>query len=317
MYQRGRFSSQSWDQLGFVGGRVVEHEVHVEIVWDGRLNLIEEGPKLNRTMPACAAADHRPGLHVEGGEQVGRTLATIIVGSVLRLAGSHRQHRRRARQRLDLRLLIDAQHYGTMRRSQVQADHVPDLVDEGGIGRELEGVGPVRLQPEGAPDPRDHALAHADPPGHGAGRPVGGVLWLALQRECDYLFDGRVLDGTWRTGAGQIDEAIEAMGEEAGAPRRDAHSADAEITSNTTVGRSRLGAGQHDARALSQGLADIAAADEPCQAHALVLGQVEGSRFGTTGHRSPPCGHRPHVGPSLKSATELLTQTTSTTWARC
>ena len=138
------------DQLGFVGGRVVEHEVHVEIAWDGRLDLIEEVAELDRTMPACAVADHRPGLDVEGGEQVGRTLATIIVSSALRLAGPHRQHGGRARQRLDLRLLVDAQHHGTMRRSQVQANDVPDLVDEGGIGRELEGVGLVQLQPEGA-----------------------------------------------------------------------------------------------------------------------------------------------------------------------
>ena len=89
-----------------------------------------------------------------------------------------------------------------------------------------------------------------------------------------------------------------------------AHPAEAEITGNTTVGRSRLSAGQHDPRALSQGLADIAAADEPRQARALVLSRMERSRFGTTGHRSPPCGHPPHVGASSKSATELLTQIT-------
>ena len=40
------------DQLGFVDGRVVEHEVYVEIIWYGRLNLIEEGAELDRTMPA-------------------------------------------------------------------------------------------------------------------------------------------------------------------------------------------------------------------------------------------------------------------------
>ena len=187
--------------------------------------------------------------------------------------------RGRARQRLDLRLLVDAQHHATMRRSQVQANDVPDLVDEGGIGRELEGVGLVRLEPEGAPDPRDHALAHAHPPSHGAGRPVGGVLRLAFQREGDQPFDGRVRDGMWRTRAGQVDEAVEAMGKEAGTPHRDAHPADAEITGNATVSRSRLGAGQQDTRALSQGLTDTATANEPRQARALVLGQMQRSRF--------------------------------------
>ena len=138
--------------------------------------------------------------------------------------------------------------------------------------------------------------------------------WLSSVRG-DHPFDGRVRDGTWRTGAGQVDEAVEAMGEETGAPRRDAHPADAEITGNATVGRSRLSAGQHDPRALSQGLADIATADEPRQARALVLSQMERSRFWTTGHRSPPCGHPPHVGANSQSETALLTQPTSITWA--
>ncbi|KQO44998.1 hypothetical protein ASF08_08285 [Methylobacterium sp. Leaf85] len=82
-------------------------------------------------------------MDVEGGEQVGRALAAIVMGSTLRLARSHRQYGRGAGQFLDLRLLVDAQNHGPMRRSHIEADDVPDLVDEGGIGRELEGLGPV------------------------------------------------------------------------------------------------------------------------------------------------------------------------------
>lgn len=56
-----------------------------------------------------------------------------------------------------------------------------------------------------------------------------------IQREGDHPFDSRVRDGRRRTGAGQIDETVKAMGEETGTPRCDALPADAEITGNATV----------------------------------------------------------------------------------
>ena len=52
-----------------------------------------------------------------------------------------------------------------MGRGHGEADDITHLV-EGGIGRQLGGVGLVRLQAEDAPDPRNHALAHPDPLGH-------------------------------------------------------------------------------------------------------------------------------------------------------
>jgi hypothetical protein len=52
------------------------------------------------------------------------------MGGALGSARQHRQGRRGAVQRLDLGLLIDAQHDGTLRRIEIQPDDIADLVDE-------------------------------------------------------------------------------------------------------------------------------------------------------------------------------------------
>ena len=43
-------------------------------------------------------------------------------------------------------------------RVEVEADHVADLVDEEGVGRELEGLRQVRLEAEGTPGAGDGGL---------------------------------------------------------------------------------------------------------------------------------------------------------------
>ena len=54
--------------------------------------------------------------------------------------------RLRAVQRLDLALLVHAQHQRLVRRVQVQADHVAQLLDELLVAAELEGLGQVGLE---------------------------------------------------------------------------------------------------------------------------------------------------------------------------
>ena len=48
------------------------------------------------------------------------------------------------------------------RAGRVEADDVADLVDEQRVGGQLEGLGAVRLQPEGAPDPAHRRAAHPE-----------------------------------------------------------------------------------------------------------------------------------------------------------
>jgi hypothetical protein len=69
-----------------------------------------------------------------------------------RLAETHWQYRLAVVQRLDLGFFVHTQNYGVLRRRDVKADDVADLGYEVRIGRELELLHPMRLEPEGSSD---------------------------------------------------------------------------------------------------------------------------------------------------------------------
>ena len=80
---------------------------------------------------------------------------TCIVRLARRQPRAQRQQGGRAAERLNLRLLIEAQHDGVGRRTQVQPHDVVDLVLGGRVGRKLEGLDPVRLQSVSTPEAND------------------------------------------------------------------------------------------------------------------------------------------------------------------
>ena len=121
-------------------------------------------------MAGGEVGDHVAGGDVERGVQVRGAVALVVMGAPLGRAGQHRQHRRGAVQRLDLGLLVDAEHHRRVGRVQVQPDDVADLVDELRVGRQLELVHQVRLEPERPPDPRrpPTATCPSPPPSTGS-----------------------------------------------------------------------------------------------------------------------------------------------------
>src|SRR5690606_791593 len=88
------------------------------------------------------------------------------------------------------------------RSGHVKADDILHLVDKQRIGRELEGLAPMRLQSEGGPDPADRGMRQARRRSHRTDRPMGGVLRRGVQRPFDDLGH---LDVRYRAGpAGTI-----------------------------------------------------------------------------------------------------------------
>ena len=114
-------------------------------------------------------------------------MAPVVVRAALHLAGSHRQQRLGAVERLDLALLVDAQNQRAIRRIEIQPDDVPHLLHEHRIAGELEGLDPMRLQPEGLPDAMDGRGREADRLGHRAQAPMGRVRGRRLQRALDHF----------------------------------------------------------------------------------------------------------------------------------
>ena len=96
----------------------------------------------------------------------------VVVGAPLGHARHHRQHRLGPVQRLDLGLLVDAEHDGLLGRVVVEADDVDDLLDELRVGGQLEGVLQVRLEVELLPDPPDGRFRQPAALGHRRPGPV-------------------------------------------------------------------------------------------------------------------------------------------------
>jgi hypothetical protein len=72
-----------------------------------------------------------------GGEQSGRAVADVVMGDALCVAQAQGQQRLSPVQGLDLRLLFDAEHHRFVRWVLIQAEDVPDLLDNEGVGGEL------------------------------------------------------------------------------------------------------------------------------------------------------------------------------------
>ena len=98
-----------------------------------------------------------------------------------------------------------------------------------------------------------------------ARRPVRGALRLGLQRERDQGLDCVITNPARRPGAGPVNEPVEPMLQEALTPGGHAGAADLELARYPRVGRTKLGAGQHNTSSLSKSLPGAAPADEPLQ----------------------------------------------------
>jgi hypothetical protein len=104
-------------------------------------------------MTAIALSDHLAGGDVEGGKERSRAMPFVVMAAPGNLAGPHGQHGLTTIQRLDLALLVDAEHDRMLGWRHVKPDDIAHFSDEVGIGRKLERLDPMRLQAKCAPDP--------------------------------------------------------------------------------------------------------------------------------------------------------------------
>ena len=86
--------------------------------------------------------------YVEHCEERRRAVPHIVVGDTFGIPQAHRQHRLRSFQRLALALLVHAEHQRILRRAQIKADNIAQLLDKERGSRELEVLAEMRLQPQ-------------------------------------------------------------------------------------------------------------------------------------------------------------------------
>lgn len=224
--------------------------------------------------------------NVERGEQRCRAMSDIVMSSPLRLAWTHGQHRLTAIERLDLRLLVDAQHQRMRRRRDVETDNVTHLGDEVGIGRQLEGIQPMRLQPECAPDALDSRHRQPACSRHAARTPLGGVSRQALQRLDDHRLDPLIVRCPRRARARLVAQTVEPVGQEPTAPFADRQATNSQPRSHLYVGAAS-NAAQHDPGSKRQRLRRFAPCRQSAQLDAFPLAPIQ-ARCSTISHFLPP-----------------------------
>ncbi len=117
--------------------------MHVEAGRDGSVNGVQKLAELYGTVLAMAVADDLAGGNVQGCEQGCCPVADVVMCPAFDLARAHGQERLGPVERLDLRVLIDAEDQCSFRRVEI-AESLPDdvahLPDEERISREFEGL---------------------------------------------------------------------------------------------------------------------------------------------------------------------------------
>ena len=127
----------------------------------GAWNPVALSDPLGAWLAGYAGICRGRGDDVECRKQGRRAVAHIVMGHSLRVAQAHGQHRLGAVQYLYLRLFVYTQHHGLVRRMEVQADNVADLLDKARIVGQLERALSVRLHAEQVEPPLDGAFRHA------------------------------------------------------------------------------------------------------------------------------------------------------------
>src|SRR5258706_163731 len=147
---------------------------------------------------------------VQGGKQRQCAVAIVIVRARGHVPLAQGKTRLASFQRLALAFLITTQHDGLLRRRQIQADNVPELLLELPVVGQFEGASLVRLQIVAEPQLLNPTLGNTRLLGHAPATPPGAVLErLSDLREHGVQSVGRDSRGPSRTGI--IPQTCQAM----------------------------------------------------------------------------------------------------------
>ena len=122
----------------FVGAIVVENEMHGEVGRHAGLDVAEKGEKLLMPVASLALREHFAGLNVQRGEERRGAMARVVVGDALHVAQAERQIGLGPLQRLNLALLVDAEHQGVVGGIEIGSHDVTHLLHEERVGGELK-----------------------------------------------------------------------------------------------------------------------------------------------------------------------------------
>jgi hypothetical protein len=183
-------------------------------------------------------------------------------------------------------------------RIQVETHNVPHLLDQERIGRQLERLGPMRLQAERVPDAADRHAAQARRVRHPAQAPVSLAARRGLQGADHHAFDVRVGNRPRRPRAGFIVQTVEPVADKAAPPLPDGLRPRVQSPRNPGAGQP-LATQQDDPRPPRQVRSRPGSGRQRFQALALRLRQHERSLRSPCTHALPPFVEQTHKGRHL------------------
>ena len=201
-------------------------------------------------------------------------MPNVVVRLPRRDARAQGQQRAGAIERLHLTFFVDAEHDRVVRRIEVQAHDIAHLLDKLRVGRQLEGLDPMRLQPKGPPDARDRRFREAQGVAQASGAPLGPRRRRRLQRAGNDLHDSVVRHRARHAGSGLVVQPRQPAHTKAFAPRAHAVARHPQLRGHGPV-RPPLGTGQHDLRAPCHPLRRRRASRPLSQDPAFVVGEQQ------------------------------------------
>jgi len=223
-------------------------------------------------------------------------VAHVVVGESLDAAEPHGQHRLGAVERLNLALLVDAQHHRVIGRVQVETDNVANLLNEEGVRGEFEMLLPMRLNPERLPDTLDGGLRQPRLGGNRPAAPMRSVLGLRLERLPDQGSNPFVLDRPGTTEALAVVQSHNALLRKSSAPDGDHGPAEAHQLCDLVVGLP-LGRQKNQTSPLHQGVRQRSRSRDRLELRAGLVTQRNRNGTWTSWHSSPPLVPREDICP--------------------
>jgi len=170
-----------------VGGVVVENQMYVARCLHGPVDAAQKAEELPGAVAWHAFPDDQARFDVQCGEEHGCAMVLVVVGHRGRPPILERQIRLRPIERLDLRLLIDAEHDRAIRRINVVAEDFGDFLLEHRVVRDLEPFHDMRPETRIGPDAPGARGRYAHRLRHHRAAPARGIARRLLHSLRDHL----------------------------------------------------------------------------------------------------------------------------------
>ena len=145
MHMKAGMTLKPGDDLGmFVSGVVVADDVNIKLGGDLALDLAQEGQPLLMAMTRGGMSKDLAREIVEGRKQGHRSVTVVSMGLGADMTLAQGQTGLTALEGLTLTLLIATEQEGTIRRIEIEANHIPEFLFKGQIFGKFEAPESMR-----------------------------------------------------------------------------------------------------------------------------------------------------------------------------